>query len=193
MVVVVTAYDGFIACRRSVDSAALVNPQQTSMKHHFLRRKRTLIILICISFVLAIFMGIKLHIDLGKSLEKVQEQDDGISIGGALPLHFIKSSLDKYAEGHPTPKTLQEFGHNLLIDKGKMMHKHVKNKIVEKLSDIGFLKFHDDDEHLLKGETAGGGQKRANNGIKHEMKKREISGKIMITDKFLDYPKMCPQ
>ena len=184
VVVVVTDYYGFISCRRTVDSGALVCTQQISMKHHFLRRKRTLIILICISFVLAILMGIKLHIDLGRSFENVQEED---SIAVALPLHFIKSSLDEYAEGHPTPKTLQEFGHNVLIDKGKMMHKHVKNKIVEKLSDIGFLKVHGDDEHLLKGETPGG-QKRANDGIKHEMKKREISGKTMITDLFLDDP-----
>ena len=131
-------------------------------------------------------MGIKLHIDLGNSLEKVHEQG-GIAAGGALPLHFIKSSLNDFADGHPTPKTLQELGHNLLIDKGKMMHKHVKNKIVEKLSDIGFLKIHDDnDKHLLKGATAGG-QKHAN-GIKHEMKKREISGKFVITDELLENP-----
>lgn len=168
-------YYGFISCRRLLtwQNLALVFSQFCIMKHHFLRRKRTLIVLICISFTLAIFMGIKLHIDLGKSLGKVEGQD-GLSFGGALPVHFIKSSLDKYADGHPSPKTLQEFGHNLLIDKGKMMHKHVKNKIVEKLSDIGFLKIHENDGHLSEKK---GEQKHAN-GIKHEMKKREISGKI---------------
>eukprot|EP00112_Aurelia_sp_Birch-Aquarium-sp1_P022853 Seg659.4 transcript_id=Seg659.4/GoldUCD/mRNA.D3Y31 product="Glucosidase 2 subunit beta" protein_id=Seg659.4/GoldUCD/D3Y31 len=128
-------------------------------------------------------MGIKLHIDLGKSLGKVEGQD-GLSFGGALPVHFIKSSLDKYADGHPSPKTLQEFGHNLLIDKGKMMHKHVKNKIVEKLSDIGFLKIHENDGHLSEKK---GEQKHAN-GIKHEMKKREISVLHGVSpDKMLHY------
>ena len=155
------------------------------MRTLLLKRRKVIIVLICVSFVVSIIIGIKVHlsVDLDALNASTHLMKEGL-------IHYAEDSKEETAsdkESHQKSNQLQhehnhgeksffDAVHFAAIKKGKELKNLAGKKVFEKLSDGGFAVQHEEDPLIKKGKNI------SVNGLKHLQRretKRIIDGKIM--------------
>ena len=154
------------------------------MKRLLVKRRRAFIVLICVSFVLTIILGIRLHLSV--DLDALHSSADLVKQG---LIQYTKDTDTQYAQkGEPVDsrKSNDKHKHNeqsfldvvhlAAVKKGKEVRNFAAKKAFDKLAEAGFVS-HNEGHSDTKNRTFGSSNKLEHH--ENRVRRESISGEFI--------------